>query len=355
MAELRIGSRTLSEDSPTYFVADIAANHDGDLDRAKMLIHLAKEAGVDAAKFQHFQAAKIVSDQGYRSLEDPGTHQSTWKKSVFEVYEDYSMSQDWTPILKEECDKVGIDFFSSPYDFESVDHLEPYVDIYKIGSGEITWLEMLEYIAKKSKPVFLGTGAANLNDVQIAVDTIMQHNENLVLIQCNTNYTADRQNLHHVNLSVLNKFRAMYPDLVLGLSDHTSSLAVPIGAIALGARVIERHFTDDNSRIGPDHKFASDHVLWKEMIELARDLESAIGDGVKRIEENEMQSIVVQQRSLRVARDIDAGTILERHDIEVLRPAPFGSIKPQHLSSVIGRSVSQEIKGGDLLRWEHLI
>ncbi len=355
MAELRIGSRTLGEDSPTYFVADIAANHDGDLDRAKMLIHLAKEAGVDAAKFQHFQAAKIVSDQGYRKLEDPGTHQSTWKKSVFEVYEDYSMSQDWTPILKEECDKVGIDFFSSPYDFESVDHLEPFVDIYKIGSGEITWLEMLEYIAKKNKPVFLATGAANLNDVQVAVDTIMQHNENIVLIHCNTNYTADRENLHHVNLAVLSRFRAMYPDLVLGLSDHTSSLAVPIGAIALGARVIERHFTDDNARVGPDHKFASDHILWKEMIELTRDLESAMGDGVKRIEKNEEQSIIVQQRCLRVARDIDAGATLERSDIEVLRPAPIGSMKPQSLSSIIGKKVAQKMLAGELIRWDRLI
>ncbi len=142
---------------PTYFIADISANHDGDLERAKMLIHLAKEAGADAAKFQNFQAPKIVSDYGFKAMQGQLSHQAGWKKSVFEVYSDASIPFDWTPILKEECDRAGIDYFSSPYDFDAVDYLDPFVPAHKIGSGDVDWLEMLLHIARKGKPVILST------------------------------------------------------------------------------------------------------------------------------------------------------------------------------------------------------
>lgn len=355
MNNITIGTRTIGESYPTYFIADIAANHDGDLDRAKKLIHLAKESGADAAKFQNFQASKIVSDHGFKNLADKKTHQATWKKSVFEVYQDYSISQSWTPILKEECDKVGIDYFSSPYDFESVDHLAPYVDVYKIGSGDITWLEMIEYIAKKGKPVFLASGAASLRDVELAVDAIVKFNSNLVLMQCNTNYTASLENYKYVNLRVLETFRSLYPDLVLGLSDHTHSAVIVLGAVALGARVVERHFTDDNGREGPDHKFAMNPATWLEMVEQTRMLEAALGDGKKRVEENEKESLIVQQRSLRTARDLSSGHVLQREDIEVLRPAPENSIKPHYLEAVIGRKIVNNIAQGDIIRWTDII
>jgi len=355
MANIKIGARTVGENYPTYFIADIAANHDGDLNRAKKLIHLAKEAGADAAKFQNFQAPKIVSDYGFKNLVDKKTHQAAWKKSVFEVYQDYSISQSWTPILKEECDKVRIDYFSSPYDFESVDHLAPYVDVYKIGSGDITWLEMLEYIASKGKPVLLATGAASLRAVELAVDAILKINRNLVLMQCNTNYTASMENYKYVNLRVLETFRSLYPDLVLGLSDHTHSAVTVLGAVALGARVVERHFTDDNGREGPDHKFAINPATWREMVEQTRILETALGDGEKRVEENEKESIVVQQRCLRAARGLSAGQVLQREDIEVLRPAPDDSIKPHYLKTVIGRKIINNIAQGDIIQWADIV
>ena len=162
--EVRIGSNLIGENHPTYFIADISANHDGDLERAKLLIRLAKEAGADAAKFQNFQAPEIVSDYGFNSMGSQLSHQSTWKKSVIEVYQDASIPFEWTPILKDECDQVGIDYFSSPYDFESVDMLEPYVPAYKVGSGDITWLEILEYMARYDKPIILSTGASDIGD-----------------------------------------------------------------------------------------------------------------------------------------------------------------------------------------------
>ena len=147
--KFKINKKTISNKSKTYFIADIAANHDGSLKRAKELIHAAKAAGADAAKFQHFSAETIVSDFGFKSLKGKLSHQAKWKKSVFEVYKDASINLSWTPILKKECDKVGIDFFTSPYDFDMVDNIDPYVSVYKIGSGDITWHDILKYISKK--------------------------------------------------------------------------------------------------------------------------------------------------------------------------------------------------------------
>ena len=167
---IQIGSRTIGLDYPTYFIADVAANHDGDLQRAKLLIRLAKQAGADAAKFQNFRAPKIVSDYGFRHLGGQVSHQAAWKKSVFQVYEQASIPFEWTTILKEECDQVGIDFFSAPYDFEAIDMLDPYVLMYKAGSGEIDWIEALERMASKGKPFFVATGASSIGDVQRAVD-----------------------------------------------------------------------------------------------------------------------------------------------------------------------------------------
>ena len=150
--EIKFYNRLIGLDHPVYFIADIAANHDGDLERAKMLIHLAKEAGADAAKFQNFRARNIVSEYGFKAMGQQLAHQAKWQKSVIEVYQDASLPFEWTPILKEECDMAGIDYFSSPYDFDAIDMLNPYVPAYKIGSGEIDWIEALEYMARKSKP-----------------------------------------------------------------------------------------------------------------------------------------------------------------------------------------------------------
>src|SRR4030066_1729152 len=136
--EIKIGAHTIGNGHPAYFIADIAANHDGDLERARMLIHLAREAGADAAKFQNFRAPEIVTDYGFRTLGGQVSHQATWKKSVFEVYQEASIPFEWTPVLKATCDEVGIDYFSSPYDFDAIDMLDPYVPAYKIGSGDIT-------------------------------------------------------------------------------------------------------------------------------------------------------------------------------------------------------------------------
>jgi N-acetylneuraminate synthase len=352
--EIKIGKHRIGENHPTYFIADIAANHDGDLERAKMLIHLAAEAGANAAKFQNFRAPKIVSDYGFRSMGEQVSHQASWQKSVFEVYQDASIPFEWTPILGEECDEVGIDYFSSPYDFEATDFLDPYVPAIKIGSGEIDWLEAIEHIARKGKPVLLATGASTIGEVQRAVHTILSVNPQLVLMQCNTNYTASPENFDHIHLRVLNTYRSMFPEVILGLSDHTHGHATVLGAVALGARVVEKHFTDDNNRAGPDHRFAMNPKSWAEMVARTRELERALGSGDKFVAGNEKDTAIVQRRCLRASREIKAGEVMTREMIDVLRPATPGAILPSEIHAVIGARALYTIPAGKELRWTDL-
>lgn len=349
--ELQIGNHTIGEGHPTYFIADIAANHDGSLERAKLLIRLASEAGADAAKFQNFQAPKIVSDYGFSHMNAQVSHQAKWKKSVSEVYASASIPFEWTPILKETCDAMGIDYFSSPYDFDAIDMLDPFVPAYKIGSGDITWIEACERIASKGKPVLLATGASDIGDVQRAVHAITQLNPQLVLMQCNTNYTAEDGNFDNIHLNVLKTYRAMYPELILGLSDHTHGHATVLGAVALGARVVEKHFTDDNDRVGPDHPFAMNPQTWEAMVKATRQLERALGSGDKVVADNERETVIIQRRCLRAAREIMPGEIITREMIDVLRPASQGAILPYELREVLGLKALVRISMGQELRW----
>ena len=352
--ELKIGNTLIGENHPTWFIADIAANHDGSLERALQLIHLAAEAGADAAKFQNFRGPEIVSDYGFSHMNAQVSHQAKWKKSVTQVYDEASVPFDWTPILKEECDKVGITYFSAPYDFDAIDMLDPFVPAYKIGSGDITWIEACLRMARKGKPVLLATGASTIGDVQRAVDAILPVNPQLVLMQCNTNYTAADGNFDNIHLNVIKVYHQMWPDLILGLSDHTHGHATVLGAVALGARVVEKHFTDDNHREGPDHAFAMNPTSWAEMVTATRQLERAMGSANKTIAENEHDTAVVQRRCLRAAQDIKAGQMLTREMIDVLRPATPGAIMPYDIEQVVGLSARQDIPAGQELRWTQL-
>lgn len=353
--EIKIGSHIVGEKHPTYFIADISANHDNDLERARLLIRLSKEAGADAAKFQNFNAPQIVSDYGFKSMGGQLSHQSTWKKPVFEVYQDASIPFEWTPILKEECDKAGIDYFSSPYDFDATDMLDPYVPAYKIGSGDITWPEALVHMACKGKPVILSTGASDIGEVQRAVHAILDVNPQLVLMQCNTNYTASLENFDHIHLRVLETYRLMFPQVVLGLSDHTTGHASVLGAVALGARVIEKHFTDDTGRVGPDHPFSMTPATWRDMVDRTRELERALGSADKFVGGNEQQTVIVQRRCLRAARDIREGEVFTRDMIDVLRPATPGAILPYDIETVIGTRANKDIVMGKELKWTDLV
>ena len=352
--ELKIGKHLIGDDHPTYFIADIAANHDGNLERALDLIRLSAQAGANAAKFQNFRGPEIVSDYGFSHMNAQVSHQAKWKKSVTQVYNEASVPFEWTPVLKEACDQAGIDYFSSPYDFEATDMLDPYVPAYKIGSGDITWLEACLRMASKGKPVLLATGASTIGDVQRAVDALLAVNPNLILMQCNTNYTAADGNFDNINLNVLKTYQQMWPDLILGLSDHTHGHATVLGAVALGARVVEKHFTDDNNREGPDHAFAMNPQSWADMVQNTRQLERALGSGNKLVADNEKQTVVVQRRCLRAARAIRAGETFTREMIAVLRPATPGAIEPYEIENVIGLKALKDITQGQELRCTQL-
>lgn len=355
MKEMILGKKKIGDNWPTYFVADIAANHDGDLQQAKELIYLCAEAGADAAKFQHFSAKTIVSDLGFRSLGAQQSHQAKWKKSVFDIYQDASLNVDWTPVLKKTCDDAGIEFLTSPYSFGLVDAVDPFVPAYKIGSGDITWLEIIDHMASKGKPLLLATGASDFTDVKRAVDRCLMHTNKIVLMQCNTNYTASLENFKYINLNVLKSYANSYPDLILGLSDHTPGHATVLGAVALGARVIEKHFTDDNGREGPDHKFSMDSKSWRDMVDRTRELENSLGLPTKKIEENEQETVVLQRRAIRVCESLKAGAVLSRQNTEVLRPCPHDALAPYQLSQVIGRTVNKDIEAGDSVKWIDLV
>lgn len=346
---IKINGREISESAPAYFIADIASNHDGDLARAKDLIHIAKRAGADAAKFQHFKATHIVSDYGFKNLGKQIAHQAAWKQSVYEIYRKCELNREWTAELAQTARKAGIDFMTSPYDFEAVDLVEPYVPAYKIGSGDITWIEILEYIARKKKPVILATGASTLDDVNRAVEAILRHNRQLSIMQCNTNYTGSLENFHYINLNVLKQFKQLYPGMVLGLSDHTPGHSTVLGAVAMGARVIEKHFTDSNDREGPDHPFSMNPATWQEMVTRTRELERSLGSGVKQIEANESESSIVQRRCVRLTMDKKAGEKIQKSDLECLRPAPVDSVAPHQLPLAVGKTLRIDKVKGDAL------
>ena len=332
----------------TYFIADISANHDGDIERAKQLCTLAKAAGADAAKFQHFKAETIVSDQGFKRLGGKSSHQAKWGKSVFEIYQDASVPDDWTPILKQHCDEIGIDFFTTPYDLDYVDELDKYVELYKIGSGDITWLQMLDKVASKGKKVLIATGASSIDEVQRAMDTLAKHDVPVVLMQCNTNYTAADENFKYINLNVLKTYAAMYPNVELGLSDHTFGDETVLGAVTLGARYVEKHFTDDNNRVGPDHPFSMNPVTWKQMVDRTRRLELALGSPIKKVEDNEKETVVLQRRSIRLKEKLKPGHTITKDDIYYVRPCPDDAL-PIHINPV-GKMYDAYLDANDYLR-----
>lgn len=332
-----------------YFIADIGANHDGSLNKAIELIHLCRESGAHAAKFQNFSAKKIVSKYEFDKMPRK-THQAKWKKSVFQVYQEASISEEWTSVLKKECDQVGIDYFTSPYDKNAVDHVNDFVDVFKIGSGDISWLEIIEYVIDKDKPILFATGASDLSDVERVMDLIKSKKAQHVLMQCNTNYTGSNENFKFINLNVLKKFCLSYPDSILGLSDHTPGHSTALGAIALGATVIEKHFTDNNNNEGPDHYFAMNPKSWKDMVERSEELFFALGDGIKKVEENEKDSFFVQRRSIVAKKELNPNEIVSESDIDYLRPYTNNGFHPFEKELVLGKKIKRKILNGESIK-----
>ena len=351
----KIGKNKISDNSRCYFIADIGANHDGSLDKAIELINQVSLNGGSAAKFKHFSASTIVSKYGFSKI-GMQSHQSKWKKTVYQTYQDASINLEWTSRLKKECDKCGIDFLTSPYSMELVDLVDKYIPAYKIGSGDINWKQIVQHIAKKNKPVILATGASTLKDVSNAIGWIKKYNKRIAVLQCNTNYTGSKDNFKFINLNFLKTLKTRFKNIQIGLSDHTPGDVTVLGAISLGAKIIEKHFTLDNSLDGPDHKFAMNPKTWKKMIERSRELELALGDGNKKIELNEKKTFYLQRRSIRALRDIDKNSRINiETDLISLRPAEKNAIDLNEISKLNNKKAKVKILKGQSIKWKMIV
>jgi sialic acid synthase SpsE len=344
---IRIGSRLVGPGHPTYIIAEIGSNFDGSLERARALIDAAAEVGCDAAKFQTFLPERIISAPAFGIATG---FQARWDRPVDEVYRDAALPREWHAELALHARKSGVDFFSSPYDREGVDLLEGLeVPAHKIGSGDITWLDFCEYVASKGRPVILGTGASTLAEVDQAVRAMRATgNDQMIVLQCVTDYPSE---FGDANIRAMVTMGEALGTLV-GYSDHTPGHTVPLGAVAHGACVIEKHFTDDTGRSGPDHPFAMDIPAMASMVREIRNLEAALGDGVKRLMPSERETVVLQRRGLTAARDLSAGHVLEAGDISVLRPAR--GLAPSDLRLVLGWSLGRDIAAGQPIEADSL-
>ena len=347
--EIKIGNKTIGLNHPTYIIAEIGANFDGSIEKAKKLVDAAKECGADCAKFQTFTAEKIVSDAGFKKMTLHGVHGS-WGRSVYDVFKDVEFPHEWHKEISDYCKKVGIDFSTSPYDKEAVDLCcDLDVPFIKLGSGDITWLSMLEYIAKKGKPMMLATGDATISEIDDAVRTILATGNNqLVLMQCVTNYPSK---LESANIRVIESYQKMY-NILTGYSDHAPGSVVALGAVALGARVIEKHFTLNKNDKGPDHPHSMEPDEFKFMVKSIRELEKSLGTSFKQVVEEESETVFVQRRGLCAKNEIAEGAVIRPEDIDVLRPAL--GIPPKFEKTIAGKTSSRKILKGEPIYWEDI-
>ena len=347
--EIKIGNKYIGENHPTYFIAEIGGNFDGSIDKAKKLIEAAKNAGAACAKFQTFTADTIVSEGGFSKMELHGVH-GTWGKTVSEVFKDVEFPLEWHKEIADYCKYIGIDFSTSPYFKEAVDLCaEMKLPFIKIGSGEITWLEMIEYIASKGIPIMLATGDATMSEIDEAIRTIEKTgNKDLVLMQCITNYPSK---IDSANVNVIKTYQNGFGCLT-GYSDHSPGHVVALASVVLGARVIEKHFTLDKTDKGPDHPHSMEPNEYKFMVDSIREVERAMGSTRKEVVEEESETVYVQRRCLYAKNDLKAGQVIKEGDIDVLRPAL--GIPPKYKKIVVGKTVNKDIPARDPIFWEDL-
>lgn len=344
-----IGRRLIGGDAPTYFIAEIGANFDGDLETAKRYAREAKRIGADCAKIQTFSAKKIVSREAFASMKLKGVHGS-WKRPVDEVFAEVEFPHKWHKAFFEYCWDIGITPSTAAYDYRAVDLVDELgIEFYKIGSGDITWLEMVDYIGRKGKPVMLATGASTLAEVDEAVRVLETAGvKDLVLMQCITNYPSKFES---ANIRVLDTYRDAF-GAILGYSDHTPDDVVALGAVARGAKVIEKHITFDRSLRGPDHPHSMTFEEFGRMIERTRALELALGSSRKDVVAEESETVIVQRRGLTATRTLPKGATLKRGDLVELRPAL--GIPPKYKSVVAGKRLRRAVKMGEPVRWDDL-
>jgi N,N'-diacetyllegionaminate synthase len=344
--EFEIGDRPVGPGRPTYVIAEAGANHNRDLGIAREMIDVAAQAGADAIKFQTYSGAKIYSRKTPRFAYLEGVTD----KAPVDLLEELSLPREWQPELSAYAAERGIHFFSTPFDHEAVAELDALdVPVLKIASFEIVDLPLIRRVAETGRPMLISTGMTVMGEIEDALDAAVEAGARAVgLLQCTSLYPAPA---HRANLLAMETMRRAF-GVPVGLSDHTTGIAVPIAAAALGAAFVEKHFTLDRTMEGPDHGFALEPDELVAMVAGIREAQVAIGDGRKEgpgPEESE-EMYRLGRRSLILTRDLPAGTVLEPDMLTVKRPG-FG-IPPKHLELVLGRQLKVDVEDDDILTWE---
>jgi len=332
-----------------FIIAEAGVNHNGDISLAYKLADVAKEAGVDAIKFQTFRTEKIISK--YADMASYQKKNLSTDESQYEMVKKLELSYKEFKKLKDYCDDIEIMFLSTPDEEYSLNFLvdELHMPFIKIGSGEVTNLTYLRKIAAKNKPIIMSTGMAKLGEVEEAINTIRTVNPKakISLLHCITNYPTTYE---EVNLKAMQTLAAAFK-LPVGYSDHTLGIEVPVTAVAMGAKIIEKHFTLDKKLPGPDHKASLEPDELKEMVKAIRNIEKALGDGIKKPNKSEIEIMKVARRSLIATRDIRAGEIIKESDIAIKRPGI--GIPPKFKEIVIGMKLINDIRQDEPFRWEN--
>ena len=331
----------MGDEEPCFIIAEAGSNHNGSLEQAKKLIDIAVEAKADAVKFQIFKAEKLYSKYTPEFSYLKG-------KSTYELIKSIETPREWIKKLAGYCKEKKIDFLASPFDFEAVVLLDKYVPAFKIASFEITDLELLKYAAEKGKPMIISTGMANLGEIEDAIKAIKStENDDIILLHCNSLYPTP---VEDVNLKAIETMRTAFR-LPIGFSDHTLGIHIPIAAVAMGACVIEKHFTLDRTLPGPDHSFAIEPNELKEMIRCIREVEKAKGSGIKEKSELESGEMYIKaRRSIHAKVDISKGTKITRDMLIIKRPG-YG-IKPKFIDIVVGKEAKNDIKEDEWITWD---
>ncbi|ANQ50234.1 pseudaminic acid synthase [Flammeovirga sp. MY04] len=330
----------LSKDR-TYFIAELSANHNGSLQTALETIDAIKESGADAVKVQTF-----TPDSMTLNLEDPlfmAGEKTIWKgQKLYDLYRKAALPFEWHYDLQKRCNELGLDFFSSPFSKKDVDFLEDLnVPAYKIASLEIADIPLIKYVASKQKPIIISTGIAKLSDIELAIETCYNEgNNNVILLKCTTAYPAP---FEEINLNVIPNLKETFNLEIVGLSDHTMGSTVPLGAVALGARVVEKHFILDRKMGGVDSTFSMEPEEFKNMITSVRNLELALGSVNYKLTDKAEDSRK-RGRSLFIVENLKKGDILTEDNIKSLRPGV--GLHPKYLLKVLGKKVNKDINKG---------
>src|SRR6056300_1261137 len=332
----------------TIIIAEAGVNHNGSLERALSLVDCAAEAGVDFVKFQTFKAENIVNKEAQKA--DYQIKNTTGEaQTQFEMLKKLEMGNEWYPALMNRCEDKGLRFLSTGFDTESIDFLDAIkVPFYKIPSGEITNKPYLQHIARKGKDIILSTGMAHLQELKDAVEVLEKEGvdrNQITVLHCNTEYPTPMED---VNLLAVNHI-AQELGVKVGYSDHTLGIEVPIAAVALGACVIEKHFTLDRNLPGPDHAASLEPEELKAMVSAIRNIEEAIGGtGVKQPSKSEQKNMAVARKSLHAARNLKKGSVIQQQDLIALRPG--SGVSPMKIDSIIGRILVKDIESQTLLK-----